>query len=184
MAHKRNPISFESAEGLWRMISGFYQGVFNCLISDHQRDLVGSSEMRNFPAIVVLCQQQIERMNRTLPKITIDQEALLKNFNLAKNLIMAEPIYLALQMYGYEKDAHELVNHTLVPRAKESGDDLITELIILAQEENEIEEVLSRIPEEILDILSEPSLYIGKAAIKTMEVVGAAKIFLEKYKTE
>lgn len=183
MAQNRNPISFESAEDQWPMVRISFLGVLDCLVSDHQRILVESYEARNFPAIVVLCQEQIERMNRTFPKITIDRSALSRNFGLSEKLIMAEPIYLALQLYGYKGDAHNFVNHTLVPRASESGNDLMTEFIIISSENKEIEEVLSRIPEEIQNALCEPQNCIGKAETKTMEVVEKARAFLAMHKS-
>lgn len=182
MAHKRNPIAFENTEGLFLIIVAEYQKVFSCLVSEHQRDLVGSSVMREFPTIVVLSQYQIERMNNVLSKITIDKDSLERNFNQSKELIMAEPMYLILQLYGYEGDAHELVNHVLVPNVQKSGRSLTEELIKLSLEDQDIDKVISQIPKEMFDLLHDPYKYIGKAEAKTVEVVKKANDFIKRNK--
>lgn len=183
MAHKRNPITFENTEGIFEIVSIEYQKVFRCLISEHQRDLVGSSIMREFPGIVVLTQYQIERIGKVLPKITVDKKALNRNFDMSEKMIMSELLYLTLQLYGYKGDAHELVNHTLVPRVKRSNLSLVNELVNLAQEEDEIADILSKIPKELLDLLSDPQMYTGKAEIKTKEILEQAEIFIKECKS-
>lgn len=183
MAHKRNPITFENTEGLFAIILAEYQKVFSCLVSEHQRDLVGSSIMREFPTIVILAQYQIERISKVISKITIDKKSLERNFNQSKELIMAEPLYLILQLYGYKGDAHELVNHTLISKAKNSGRPLTEELIGLAGNDQKVGEVLSKIPKEMFDLLRDPHKYIGKAEAKTMEVVKKANIFIRENKS-
>ena len=182
MAHKRNPISFENTEGLFEIIKAEYSKVLSCLVSEHQRDLVGSSVMREFPTIVVLLQSQLERMNRVIPNIVVDKIALEKNFSNSKGLIMAEPLYLILQLYGYEGDSHEFVNHVLVPNAQKSGRLLIEELVYLSIEDKNIEKTLAQIPREMTDLLRNPQKYIGKAEIKTMEVVERANDFVKENK--
>ena len=183
MPHKRNPIAFENTEGLFLIIVAEYQKVLSCLISEHQRDLVNSSVMREFPTIVILTQYQIERMNKVISKITIDKDSLERNFNQSKELIMAEPMYLILQLCGYKGDAHDLVNHILIPRAKSSNRSLTEELIKLSLENEDVEKVTSQIPKEMFDLLHNPSKYIGKAEIKAMEVVERANDFVKENKS-
>lgn len=183
MAHKRNPISFESAEGMHDKVCSLYRDVLDCLISDYQRDLVGSTQMRDFPAIVILCQHQLERLNNTVSKMSVDEAALQRNFRFSQDKIMAEPIYLALQFYGYRGDAHHLVNHVLMPKMKRrEGSSLLVELATLHDEDNEAKEVFKKMPREVVAILGDPAAYTGKAGVKTMEVVQAGRAFLEKYK--
>ncbi|MEA2097595.1 MAG: lyase family protein [Patescibacteria group bacterium] len=180
MAQKRNPISFENTEGLFEIVKAEYLKVLSCLISEHQRDLVGSSVMREFPTIVVMLQHQLERMDRVIPNMIVDTIALEKNFDHSEKSIMAEPLYLILQLYGYEGDAHDLVNHTLIPRAKSSDRSLTEELIKLSLEDQDISKVISQIPEEMFDLLHSPCKYIGRAETKTMEVVKKAKRFCKR----
>lgn len=183
MAHKRNPISFENTEGMFEIVKAEYLKVLACLVSDHQRDLVGSSVMREFPTIVVLLQHQLERMNRVIPNMVVDKIALEKNFSNSAELIMAESLYLILQLYGYAGDAHELVNRILIPNAQRSGRPLIEELVRLSLNDQNIEHVLAQIPKEMTDILRNPHKYIGKAEIKTMEVVKRANDFVKENKS-
>ena len=183
MAHKRNPIAFENTEGSFVIVAAEYQKVLSCLVSEHQRDLVGSTVMREFPIIVIRTQYQIERISKVISKITIDQKSLKRNFDQSKELIMAEPLYLSLQLYGYERDAHELVNHVLVPNVQESDRSLTEELIKLSLEDQDIDDVISQIPKEMFDLLHDPYKYIGKAEAKTMEVVKKANDFVERNKS-
>jgi adenylosuccinate lyase len=53
MAHKRNPINFENLEGTWIKNQIEFGKVLATMVSEHQRDLVGSSISRDFPTIVV-----------------------------------------------------------------------------------------------------------------------------------
>ena len=47
--------------------------------------------------------------------ISIDEASLKRNFEAQGDAILAEAIYIALQMARYEGDAHELVNHIAMP---------------------------------------------------------------------
>src|ERR1019366_2867915 len=47
--------------------------------------------------------------------ISVDEASLKRNFESQGDAIPAEPIYIALQMAGYEGEAHELVNHIAMP---------------------------------------------------------------------
>ena len=181
MAQKRNPISFENTEGLFIIVKDEYHKVLDCLISEHQRDLVGSSLMREFPGIVVLTQYQLERINKVLPKLLVNRESLQRNFNLSSKLVMAEPLYLILQLLGYD-DAHELVNHTLVPKARESGRHLIDELMAMAEEDVELAKIAGRISPEMIELLHSPKEYTGKTQTKVLEVVKRARRFIENNK--
>ncbi|MCK5475940.1 MAG: hypothetical protein KAI71_05170 [Candidatus Pacebacteria bacterium] len=183
MAHKRNPIAFENTEGLFVIVSAEYQKVLSCLISEHQRDLVGSSVMREFPTIVIMAQSQIDRISKVISKITIDQRSLKRNFDQSRELIMAEPLYLILQLCGYKGDAHELVNHTLVPNVQTLGRSLIEELVKLSLKDQDIKEVISQIPKEMFDLLQNPYKYTGKSEIKAMEVVKRANDFVKRNKS-
>jgi len=182
MPHKRNPVSLENTEGLHIIVKNEYHKVLDCLISEHNRDGTGMSVMREFPGIVVLTQYQLERINKVLPKLLIDRESLQRNFNLSIKLVMAEPLYLILQLFGYDGDAHELVNHTLVPRARESRRHLIDELMAMVEENMELAKIAGRISPEMMELLRSPREYTGKAQNKTLEVIKRARRFLETNK--
>ena len=180
MAHKRNPINFENTEGMWIKNKNEFGKVMDTLISEHQRDLMGSSVMRDFPIILVNLMYQLNTLLRVdkkdetqttfMRRINVDKEKLRKNFEMSSNLIMAEPIYISLQLSGYKKDAHALVNETLTKEAKKSGKSIVYELYKQAENDQELAEVIDLIPEEVMNIINNPEKYTGKAKEKAIEV--------------
>ncbi len=186
MPHKRNPISWEGIEGIYTIVKDEFHKVLDVIISDHQRDATGMCVMREFPGIVVLTQHQLETANRIIPKITVDEKALERNFAINKHLVLSEAIYIVLVMVGYQGDAHELVNRTLVPRSQISGRHLIEELLLLAKEKPELKlgSVVESTSEELIDLLKRPEDFTGKAEEKALEVAKRAEVFLEKYRQE
>ncbi len=182
MAHKRNPINFETVVGQGEKALAEYIKVLLTLNSEHQRDLTGSSVARDFPVLPIILQTQLDTLLRAdkdgtpfLARIGVDDEALKRNFERSAYDVMAEPVYIALQMAGYVGDAHELVNHTVVPQARENGLTLMAQLKTLAQTDSELSTVLDSIPADVLSLLDEPECYTGNAAGKARDVVEYAR---------
>lgn len=178
MAHKRNPINFENLEGTWLKTKNEFGKVIDTLISEHQRDLVGSCVARDYPIILINLQQQLDTLIRKnkqgipfLSRIVIDPEACQRNFNINSNVILSEPLYIALQMTGYQGDAHELVNRTLVPEAKKTGLPLIEVLKSLSGGRK----IVEKIPKEVRQLLYQPKNYTGKAKEKAREIALSAR---------
>ena len=92
-------------------------------------------------------------------------------------MILAEPIYIALQMAGYEGDAHDLVNHIAMPHAASEGVSLL-EATRWALQLQSADQVWSKIPLETIDMLSKPETYTGAAAVKALEIAGRARAYL------
>ncbi|MEA3450067.1 MAG: lyase family protein [Patescibacteria group bacterium] len=187
MAHKRNPINFENLEGTWIKTKNEFGKVMDTLISEHQRDLVGSSVARDYPIILINLQHQLNTLSKRnkdnipfLSRLNIDTEACKKNFEQNANFILAEPLYIALQMAGHEGDAHELVNRTLMPIAKEKNIELIAALELVADSDDIIKDVLSRMPENIRTLMRNPASYIGDAKEKALCIVEHAKQALKE----
>ncbi|MBI2056496.1 MAG: hypothetical protein HYT37_03915 [Candidatus Sungbacteria bacterium] len=187
MAHKRNPLNFENIEGMWFRTKNEFGKVLDTLLSEHQRDLVGSSVARDFPIIVVNLTCQLETLLRKdkngvpfLSRISIDQDACRRNFNKSASLILAEPIYIALQMAGYEHDAHELVNRLGVPLAKKAHIPLIVAIGKIAEENTEVKTALGNIPSEIYALFRNPSHYTGNAREKALEIAAIAETYITK----
>ncbi|MFA5163656.1 MAG: lyase family protein [Patescibacteria group bacterium] len=179
MAHKRNPITFENLEGTWLKTKCEFNKVFEILISEHQRDLVGSSILRDLPIIVINLQQQLNTLNKKnkagvpfLKRISIDETNCRRNFQQNAGYILAEPIYLALQMHGYEKDAHKLVNEVLMKIAKEKKINLFEALQLQAREDAEIAGILSAFSPDMQAAFQTPEKYTGLATEKAIDVVG------------
>jgi adenylosuccinate lyase len=182
MANKRNPVNFEGIESMHvRTIAEFLKPLLT-LISEHQRDLVGSSVARDFPIIVVNLQQQLNillRKNKAgvpwLERVTFNYDALRRNFQMSSDVILAEPLYIALQMADYEEDAHELVNHTLMPIAQSRKMSLVQALNLFADSDKKAKKALDRIPPETLTLLNTPENYVGDASEKALAVVEKAE---------
>lgn len=188
MAHKRNPINFENLEGMWLRTKNEFGKVLDTLISEHQRDLVGSSVSRDFPIIVVNLQSQLDTLLRKnkagapfLRRLTIDTEACETNFQKNAHVILAEPLYIALLMADYQGDAHALVNEQIVPAAQKSGLPLMHELEMFAIKDQEIKQALNNMPLEICQLLNAPKKYIGRASQKAREVADAAETFINSH---
>ena len=177
MAHKRNPINFENLEGTWKKNKVEFYKVLECMTSEHQRDLVGSSIARDFPTIVVNVVNQLNTLLREaggkpfISRISVDKTACERNLKVQGDAILAEPIYIALQMAGFEGDAHELVNHVALPYAKEHGISLL--------EAVKGADIWKNIPAETLQMLSAPGAYTGDATAKACEIARNAEAYLK-----
>lgn len=184
MAHKRNPINFESLEGMWKRTKKEFFGVLDTFISEHQRDLVDSSPYRDFPIILVNLTVQLNTLLRKdkqgvpfFSRIAVDEVACERNFMRSKDLILAEPIYLALQMAGYPGDAHELVNRSAVPRVEHRSGSIVGALQSIAEDEEDLKAALTRIPREVLALFERPASYVGNAAEQALDVAAIAESF-------
>jgi adenylosuccinate lyase len=182
MAHKRNPITFENLEGMWLRTKNEYGKVLDTLVSEHQRDLVGSSLARDYPIIVVNLMQQLETLLRKdkngkafLERLTFDSAACKRNFNVSADAILAEPWYIALQMAGYDGDAHDLINHYALKISRERRVSLMVALDIIARDDMDLEEAMDKIQPEIRNLLEDPASYTGRAAEKAREIAASAK---------
>lgn len=184
MSHKRNPINFENTEGMWIKNKNEFGKVMDTLISEHQRDLVNSSVMRDFPIILVNLMYQLDTLLRVdkkdekkvpfIKKIKVDQKRIQENFKMNAHLIMAEPIYISLQLAGYEGDAHDFVNHVLTPEAQKTGKSIASILYEKAAGDFNLSKIVDRIPCEIMELFYQPESYIGKAEEKALEVANWA----------
>ncbi|MDZ4221539.1 MAG: lyase family protein, partial [Patescibacteria group bacterium] len=185
MAHKRNPINFENTEGQWIRNKNEFGKVQDALISEHQRDLVGSSVMRDFPIILINTQYQLNTLRRKgadgapfLRRLSVDPDRCRENIGRSTYVVLAEPLYIALQMAGYKGDAHELVNRTLVPAAQANQRQLIDELVCASEHDSDVRHALDNIPKAVYELLHHPTRYTGNAALKTLEVADAADEFI------
>ena len=113
-----------------------------------------------------------------LSRISVDEAQLKRNFEAQGDAILAEPIYIALQMAGYEGDAHELVNHIAMPRSSETGVSLL-EATQWALQQQSANEVWRKIPPETISMLGKPETYTGAAATKAREIARSAETYLK-----
>lgn len=177
MAHKRNPINFENMEGMFTKNKAEFFKVMDTLVSEHQRDLTGSAVLRDFPIMVINLYQQMSvllRKNATgatfLERLTVDSAACKRNMAMADDKILAEPMYIALQMAGYPGDAHKLINERAMTVCKERKIGLLNALRDIGQTDHEVAEALEKIPQDIMGLFGSTSHYIGDAVKKTEEI--------------
>lgn len=186
MAHKRNPITFENLEGMYLRSRNEYGKVWDTLMSEHQRDLVGSSLARDFPIIVVNLVYQLEVLlrkdkRRKLPfleRITIDSQTCWRNFEKSAPFILAEPIYLLLQMAGYVGDAHKLVSDRAMPIAQGRGIPLIRAIELIADEDDAVQDALAGIAPEHYELLIRPERYVGDAKEQALKIADYAEAYI------
>lgn len=182
MAHKVNPINFEALEGEWLRTKNEHGKVLDSMISDHQRDLVASRLYRDFPIMLVNLQTQINILRNKnkqgvpfLRRVQIDRKACQHNFRKSANLILAEPIYIALIMAGHLGDTHALINDKLAPAAKAAKKPLIEILEAEARSDSDLAAAFERMPRQIRMLLRRPEQYLGNAAEQARKAVARAE---------
>ncbi len=190
MAHKRNPINFENLEGTWLKTKNEFGKVLDIMISDHQRDLVGSSVMRDFPTIVVNLVSQLNTLLRRSEKtdnipfimrISVDAEACQRNLAMSGDAILAEPIYIALQMAGYLGCGHKLGNHSALAISKATGGSLFGAVRAILEEDGEtvVLSAWDNLPTKVSQLLRTPQDYVGLATEKALQIADAADVYLK-----
>ncbi|MFC1656915.1 lyase family protein [Patescibacteria group bacterium] len=183
MAHKRNPITFENLEGTWIKVRNLHGLVLDTLISEFQRDLVGSSIIRDFPAIPIYLQHQLGNLLKRdktsnkpwLLRLRVDEIACMKNFQLNSDVILAEPLYILLCKAGYQGDAHSLVNRVLVPLAQDKTTTLVDALAEYASDKPNLRKIVEAIPSQELNLLCHPMNYIGDAKELALKIASLAE---------
>jgi adenylosuccinate lyase len=188
MGHKRNPIASEGEVGAWVNTVGEFVKVLLTSISEHQRDLTGSSVLRDSPMVPLLLVRQLDPLLRRgkddkrpyLERIIIDTVACRRNFLMSAHLVLAEPLYLAMQFHGFTGDAHELVNHGLVEIAAASCKNLVDVLEDRAKTgEEPFASAFAFLPDKVKNDLRHPERYIGRAPEIARETAGRAMALVE-----
>jgi adenylosuccinate lyase len=164
MPHKRNPWNFENIKSMWKEFMPRINTIYMDQISEHQRDLTNSASQRFIPEIFAGFLNSVLRMSKLMDRLVVDKNAMKRNFDMNKDMIIAEPLYLLLAYYGHP-DAHEIVR-ILTLKSKEKNIPL-SKLIF---NNNELREYFDKFTKEQLDIINNPEKYIGISIKKTEEV--------------
>ena len=106
MPQKMNPINFENVESMWIKFMTHIVTMYMNQISEHQRDLTNSCSQRYTPELLVAFDSSVRRINRVCKKLQVDIDNMKMNFELNKDKIIAEPLYILLAFHGHP-DAHE-----------------------------------------------------------------------------
>jgi len=165
MPQKRNPINFENVESMWKKFMPHMVTMYLDQISEHQRDLTSSCSQRYTPELLVAFDSAVRRMNQVSQKLRVDKESMKRNFELNRDKIIAEPLYNLLAFYGHP-DAHEYIRK-LTMESYRTGKPL-TEVV---QADKGLQSYLKKFTPSQMEILSNPTKYIGIAAEKTEKIV-------------
>ena len=161
MPQKRNPINFENVKSMWKEFMPRMLTMYMDQISEHQRDLTNSASMRFIPEILAGFYVSTVRMERVMSDLAVDKKNMQKNFEMNKDMIIAEPLYILLAAYGHP-DAHEHVREmTLKSQMAKKP------LIQLIRNDKSIQLYLKKFNKKQLETLNNPEKYAGIAVKKT-----------------
>ena len=161
MPQKRNPINFENVKSMWKEFMPRMMTMYMDQLSEHQRDLTNSASMRFIPEMLAGFYASVVRLNRVMSDLAVDKENMQKNFDMNKNMIIAEPLYIFLAANGHP-DAHEYVREmTLKSQLTKQP------LISLVRNDKSIQPYFKKFNKKQLEIINNPEKYAGIAAKKT-----------------
>lgn len=159
MPHKRNPVTFENVESLWKVTVPRMTTYYLDQVSEHQRDLTNSASQRFQFELPAALAYAAKRLAAAMEKIGVDKERLRNNFEMSRATIIAEPLYLLLAYAGHP-GAHEAVKQ-LTLKSQATGVS-VRELV-----DCEFPEYVSGFSDQHTEILRSPEQYIGQAIRKT-----------------
>jgi len=164
MPHKRNPWNFEHVKSMWKQFLPRINTVYMDQISEHQRDLSNAASSRFIPEILVGFVDALLRMTKIMGRLVVDNDNLQKNFNISKQMIIAEPLYILLA-YHKHPDAHETVRKLTLESASRKKT-----LKELAFDSGELKPYIEKFTPKQREILENPEKYIGISSQKTDNV--------------
>jgi adenylosuccinate lyase len=164
MPQKRNPINFENAKSLWKIIAPRLTTALIDQISEHQRDLTNSASGRTYGEMVAYLVSTAKRLDRTIQKLAVHPGNLQLNLMKQEGLVLAEPLYITLAALGHP-DAHEKVR-ALTLQAQQLGRPLQD----VAVSDPELRPYYDRMTDDQRRVLSDPAQYTGIAAQKARSV--------------
>lgn len=173
MPQKRNPINFENAKSMWKVVASRVSLAFMDQLSEHQRDLTNSASSRTYGEVLAYAVAIAKRLERTMRKLKVDEGNLRRNLHVQLGLVSAEPLYIVLAALGHP-DAHEKVR-MMTLRAQDRN----TSLWHVISTDDEMKPYLARMTERQRQLIAEPSLYAGIAAKKALAI---AERWKEKFK--
>jgi len=164
MPQKRNPINFENVKSLWKEFMPRMNTIYLDAISEHQRDLTNSASARFIPELFVGLISSVERIDKVMEKMVVDRENIERNFNLFKELVVAEPLYILLARYGHP-NAHEAVRK-IAMKSYKTGEGVFD----LAQDDKALVKFLKQFTRKEKELIKSPEKYIGLSVRKTEQV--------------
>ncbi len=140
-------------------------------ISEHQRDLTNSASSRFIPTLLSAFVASTMRMTRTMKKLGVDKANLKKNFDMNKNMIAAEPLYILLAFHDHP-NAHEVVRQLTLESQKTGAP-----LQDLAFDNAKLKPYLKKFTKQQLAVIKDPEKYTGASAKKVEKVCNYWKYY-------
>jgi adenylosuccinate lyase len=111
MPHKRNPEICERVCGLARIARSLVVPALEDVTTWQERDLTQSSAERFiFPEICILTDYMLFLMSNIIDNLHVDEQRMLKNFEMTQGRLMSEAVMIALTKKGMNRqEAHELL---------------------------------------------------------------------------
>lgn len=160
-AHKRNPIDSENIGGHWRQILPKLMSVYMDFVTDFQRDLRSSSNLRYYGSeIPFMSYHMLRRATKIANSMTIRRERMAYNLGITRGLILGEPLQLALQVYCAQRNLN-IDTHEYVRKLSDKAIEEDKEFWIIMEEDTLTKEMLSILTKEQRDMVLSPEKYIG-----------------------
>lgn len=176
MPHKdSNPISFENTYGEWENIIPRMITVFMTMISNHQRDLRNSMPMRTFAEIFAYAFVAIVTMTRAMDTLKVNVERCRQNFEFKGDIILAELVKVLLMEAGHPR-AYKTAQ-AIAKEAKEKGRSLHATVM----SKRSLKPYMDQATPRQLELLRDPSLYIGTAVTDARTVADYWRDYCAKY---
>jgi len=111
MPHKRNPIASENLTGVSRLLRGYASAGLENVALWHERDISHSSVERvALPDSTMLLHYALDRMQRLIENLVVDEDRMLANLESTKGLVYSQAVLLELVDSGLTRDeAYRLV---------------------------------------------------------------------------
>ncbi|HLD87168.1 MAG TPA: lyase family protein [Candidatus Nanoarchaeia archaeon] len=164
MPQKRNPINFENVKSMWKEFMPRMITLYSDQISEHQRDLTNSASSRFIPEILAALYLCADRLDRVMAKLAVDAKNMKRNFDMNREFIIAEPLYILLAAKGHP-DAHEYVREKTLESQK-SGIS-VRELV---RKDRSIAPYLSTFSRSQMEVINNPQKYTGICERKTERI--------------
>lgn len=165
MAHKRNPLNFENIISMSKQVTAQIVNANLNISSEHQRDLTDSASSRFYGVAVAVTASMLERLERVMSKLEVDQLAMDRNLAMTGGAIAAEPLYLLLQKYGHTN------GHEAAKVAAHKALDSRATLVDVVQKDTELSQYWDKLRADEKQLLTSPDqYYTGLAAAKALAV--------------
>jgi len=164
MPHKANPIGLENIKSLWKKTMPEMVTMYLDQISDHQRDLTNSASQRYVPEILDKFDYSIRRATRISKNLKPHVQNMLRNLKMSADKTIAEPLHLLLSACGHP-NSHEYVGK-LADESYATGTPL-TEIVL---KDKSLQPYLQKLTQKQLEIISDPSKYLGVASKKAEKI--------------